>query len=696
VRDAAGEPVAATVVLRAVDEKLYSIAGAEEVDALGALYRAVPDGIRLRYTSHRSPLGDQGGGDTTGGGGDDRSDFRDSLLFTTIETGRDGRGSVSLKLSDDLTSWRISATAITGDLQAGDGTLQIPVGLPFFVDATIAPEYLVADRPTILIRTFGTSLDAGDDVSVTVEVPSLGLTSEALAGTAFGSIPLTLPALAVGRHEITIRATTGSGAGALSDGVTRTFRVVESRLTGHVSAYAVLDAPGSVQGGTGLTTVVISDATGGRHLPLLLDLAAGGSSRLDSSLAAAMAASLLGERYGLSPDAIPPVEFAADRYQTGVGGLALLPYAASSLELSSLAAIADANRFDVRRLGQYLAGIAESADETRERRIVALAGLAAIGRPVLPELRTAAADPELTIRERIHVAIGAARIGDLATARSIAGDLIAEHGEQLGDRIRLAVGPAAADVTNATALMAVLTASIGDPRAPSFWAYVEANPSRETTHDLHGAAYAAATLAWLDVEPVSFAWTLGAERTVVDLEPGQAHALVLTPAQVAELRIEPVDGSIGVATSWREPMEAGDFETDPDLTIVRTVTPSGRIGSDQLVQVNLQVTFGPRAPDDCHQVTDLVPSGLVAVGDVAAWLDPDNEEPQTDIVAPYFQGNQIVRFCAGPGSTSRVIDLRYYARVITPGSYAWEPAVIDSRSVPGGADLTPAATIEIR
>ena len=40
--------------------------------------------------------------------------------------------------------------------------------------------------------------------------------------------------------------------------------------------------------------------------------------------------------------------------------------------------------------------------------------------------------------------------------------------------------------------------------------------------------------------------------------------------------------------------------------------------------------------------------------------------------------------------------LRYYARVVTPGTYAWEPAVAESRSQDGRASLTPARKIVIR
>ena len=69
-KDRDGTPVPATVVLRAVDEKLFEMGGAEATDALNELYRDVGSGVFLTYRSHKEPDGRPGGGDT-GGGGDD-------------------------------------------------------------------------------------------------------------------------------------------------------------------------------------------------------------------------------------------------------------------------------------------------------------------------------------------------------------------------------------------------------------------------------------------------------------------------------------------------------------------------------------------------------------------------------------------------------------------------------------------------
>ncbi len=698
-RDAAGKPVASTVILQAVDEKLFQIGAAADADPLQELYSSVSNGIQVRYASHlaqRQRIGE--GGDTTGGGGDDRYDFRDALLFKAIDTGPDGRATTTFHVSDDLTSWRVSAAAITADLQAGSTSIQIPVGLPFFADASIAPEYLVGDRPSIQIRAYGAALAPGSDVRISVESPSLGLAPVAISAKAFENVTVPLQRLTIGRHRLTVTARSGSGASVMTDRLTRTFTVIESRLQRTMTAHVDLPAAGPLSGGEGLTTVLVSDASAGRYLPLLLDVAAGDGARLERALAAAVATSLVNERYGAN-DGIGTVgDFDGDRYQTPDGGIAPVPYASSDLELSSLVAIVAPDRFEAGRLREFLDGVLANPKETRERQMYALAGLAALGAPVLPEIRAAVADHDLTVRERLIIGLGAAAIGDGASARSIAGSLLESYGEELGEHARLRVGESASDITAATRLMALLAASTGDPLAPALWAYVEGNPSREAPHELHAVAFVSRQLDRLPVQPASFAYALDGKRTVVELEAGETLQLLVTATQRAGLTLERIAGEIGVTTSWQEPVAAASFERDPDLKIRRTRTPSGTIKTGDLVRIDMTVTFGPKAPAGCHQVSELVPSGLIAVGIHGAWPIDNGEgaAPAADVSMPYAQTGQRVMFCAEPTARQRTVRLRYYARVITPGTYVWEPAIVESRTGADRAALTSTDTVAIR
>lgn len=696
--DRDGRPVAASVVLQAVDAKLFAIGAAADADPLTELYASMGSGVRTRLASHLLQRLQRGeGGDTAGGDGDERVDFRDALLFKVVETREDGRAQTTFRLSDDLTAWRVSGAAVTADLEAGSQSIEVPVGLPFFVDASIAPEYLSGDRPSIQVRAYGSALATDADVRITVASDSLGLASTTVRANAFATVTVPLPRLSPGVHTVTISAVTGTGSTVLRDQLTRSFSVIASRLERTKTAYVDGIAAGPIPGGSGLTTVVVSDASAGRYLPMLLDIAAGEGARLERTLGAAMASSLLARRYG-APDGVrESIDFDGDRYQTELGAVAPLPYSSSDLDLTSLVAIVAPGEFRADGLREYLEVVRDAPKSTREQRMYALAGLAGLGVPVLPQIQVAAADQRLTIREQLMLGLGAAAIGDAATARAIAARLWAAHGERLGDEARLRVGDSAADITDATARMAVLAAATGDPLAPALWAYVAANPSTDVPYELLGVAYVDRLIDRLPVEPGTFAYTIDGKRTVIELDTGETFQLTLTAAQRASLRLEAIEGSIGLATTWREPVAASTLGRDPDVTIRRARTPAALVGAADLVRIDLTVRFGPKAPGVCHQVTEPVPSGLIPIGPMTGspYLDDEGDIPP-DVTSPFTVVGQRVMFCAEPTKKQRTVRLRYYARVITPGTYVWEPAVVESRTAPDRAALTPKAAVRIR
>ena len=298
----------------------------------------------------------------------------------------------------------------------------------------------------------------------------------------------------------------------------------------------------------------------------------------------------------------------------------------------------------------------------------------------------------------IESALNAAnQIGDAATARAIVASLWANHGEAVGDLARLRAGDSTDDITEATSLMAVLAAATGDTRAPALWAYVEGNPSETEPYELFAAAYVGNLIDRLPVQPASFAYLINGQRTVVELGTGETFQLMLTEAQRASLSMETIGGSIGMATTWREPVGASSLKRDPDVTIVRSRTPTA-IRSSDLVRIDLIVTFGPKAPAGCHLVSELVPSGLIAMGRMEAWPNEaeDGRTPSVGITSPFSVVGQRVMFCAEPTKKHRTVRLRYYARVISPGRYEWEPAIVESRTDPGRAAMTKRTAIAIR
>jgi uncharacterized protein YfaS (alpha-2-macroglobulin family) len=155
VTNQAGTPVSAEVSLAMVDEAIFALSD----DLSGAIFdgfyyeranivRTFDSLALIRY------LGGGGGG---GGGdmvGNPRSDFPDTAeWFPILHTDYKGEAQVTVTLPDSLTSWRLTAKAVTADTQVGET----------FTNFTTKQDIVV--RP-ILPRT----LTAGDQVNLSAIV----------------------------------------------------------------------------------------------------------------------------------------------------------------------------------------------------------------------------------------------------------------------------------------------------------------------------------------------------------------------------------------------------------------------------------------------------------------------------------------------------------------------------------------------
>jgi hypothetical protein len=699
-----GKPVAATVVVQAVDEKLYAMGGAFVPRPLEDLYRRVDSGIVRLTATHQVPTtsGPEGEGGSAGGGGP-RSDFKDTLLFRELTTDASGRATVTVRLSDDLTSWHVTASAVTIGLAAGAGELLVPVGLPFFVEATIADTYLVTDRPVIALRAYGDALRVGDAVEFTVQSTSLGLAPTRVTGKAFEAVGVELPSLSLGNRSIDVTAqamTRKDAAGELlSDRLIRSFAVVTSRLTVARTAYGLVsDGLPAVPPGPGLATYTFSDAGRGRFLPVLLGLAEPGGARLDRSLGQAIARQLLSADFGRDAASLPPFDFDPGRYMVGVtydeaenatAGAALLPYGGVDPWLAARVALLAPNTLDAGGLRQALTAIHDDPSTQRDLAIATLAALAALGEPIIDDLREASAAADLSPMERIYLALGFEALGDDARAVEIERELLTHDGERLGEWVRLRVGDLDATVA-ATALLSVVAAGLGDPVATGLAGYVVSNPGKETTLALELAAYAARGLERTPAGAASFAYTVDGKRSVVLLEPGNAFTMSLTADQRSGLSAEPISGQVALAVQSRVTVEPGTLRPYAGLTLTRAVPAT--LPADRLVVVDLTATFAEGAPENgCYDVMELVPSGLapLAIGSGG----PDGE---TGVIWPSSVIGQAVTFCASNDArTAHTARMRYMARIVNTGTFTWEPAIMQLAGAPEMLALATAGTTTI-
>jgi hypothetical protein len=694
-----GAAVPAEVVISAVDEAIFRVPGYYDYqgDILDGLYQYVSAGVIDTYApsyTNVETIGIPGpntgggtiGGPDTGPGAAPRSDFRDLATFRTVRTGADGRATTTFALPDNITSWRVTSRAVTAGLYAGSSVTAIPVGLPFFVDVTASDEYLTADRPVISLRAFGRALHAGDAVEYRVSVPSLGVQGATVSGVAFQRAEYTLPELAEGEHAITVEA----HAAGLDDAVVRTVTVVRSRLRRAESRFYAL-APGTALEGSSdaRTRVVFTDHNRGRYFSDLLRFAWPSGDRVDQMLARELARDLLRQNFADGPG-IEESSFDATLYQTDRGGIALFPYADDDLVLSARVASIAPDRFGRNGLARYFQAVLDDPDETRERSIVALFGLASLGEPVLPSIERIAAVPDLSTRERLYVGLAALAAGDDAAAHDQYAQVMLAYGEHRDPYVRVRVGVDQDDILEATALAADLAAGLGDPLAPQLHAYTVDNATTDQLVELDQISYLERAIPRLPSEPVRFSYVLRGRRYEQELSAGRSFALSLTPAELAALDPRTIAGDVGIATSFDAPFDSASARVDSDIAVSRTIDAGsdGVVSDGEIVAVRLDYTLAPQALDGCYQITDLVPSGLRAVTNSSRTWD------YMEAISPYEVEGQRVKFCVYRADRYR--PAVYFARVVNKGSYLAEPAIIQSQRSAQSLNLTLSSRVEIR
>ena len=367
-----------------------------------------------------------------------------------------------------------------------------------------------------------------------------------------------------------------------------------------------------------------------------------------------------------------------------------MPYGGGDPWLTTRVAIADPLAASARDLRPVLEAIRDDFSLPRDLRVAAVAGLASLGVPVFGDVAALRAETDLTTFESIHLGIAAAALGDETTARAIEHDLAAAHGQRLGPWVRIFASSNRDDVAEMTALFALLAARVGDPLAPAMLEYVQSHPSAETSHALEAAATISALLERTPASATSFAYTVDGKRIVVDLAPGEATTIALTAAQRATLVLEPIRGKVGVAVSWREVADIGSLSLDPTIQLSRTAPTTAP--ASRLVTVNLLAKFTGEALDaGCYAVTEQVPSGLIPLAGAIG------QDTDTSIIWPGEVVGQQVTFCIPHGELSNPTsaNLRYMARVVSTGTFTWEPALMTIDGVPEVVTVTGTTMVRI-
>lgn len=146
-RDAAGRPAPAEVAVGVVDESIYQLRPDGTPDPHDVFYGRRANAVT---TVVSFPTLYYGGADK-GGRDEVRKDFRDVAFWApAVQTGADGRASVSFRWPDNLTTWRATARGATDATLVGDTLVKMLVTKEL-VSRLAVPRRFVAGDEAVLV-----------------------------------------------------------------------------------------------------------------------------------------------------------------------------------------------------------------------------------------------------------------------------------------------------------------------------------------------------------------------------------------------------------------------------------------------------------------------------------------------------------------------------------------------------------------
>ncbi len=167
--DSDGRPVPADLSLGVVDESIYALR-ADDTNLKKSFYPMRQDSVRTNYSFEEIYLD---GGDKAGLNIPVRTKFLDTASWQpSIETDANGIAHTSIKLPDNLTSWRATAVGVSDSTQIGMTRVNFRARKPLSVRLEL-PSFLVqqdSQKVTVIVTN-----DTGQDAQVNVRFDAKGV-----------------------------------------------------------------------------------------------------------------------------------------------------------------------------------------------------------------------------------------------------------------------------------------------------------------------------------------------------------------------------------------------------------------------------------------------------------------------------------------------------------------------------------------
>ncbi len=674
VTDAEGKPIGSEVLISVVDESALAISD-NPADPLGEIYDAVfwPTVERhVSYIEHNINGSMEGGEGGEGGGDGFRSDFRDNPAFETVKTDKSGKASISFKLADSVTEWRVTAVALSDGLKAGTARQQVKATLPFFANVLYTDRYMVGDELSVALRGFGADVATSDTVSFAAELTGEGVaeTRSASAGGYEYAYMNFGKAEKAGTYTLAVSAKCKD----MTDALKITFEVVED--VAEVSVTKPVD-PAALSSIVPLRSPVLltfMQDESAVYYGALSKLAGGASGRSDRIAAAWAAQNKLAE---LLPELYTKAE--APELPMADGGVRLLSYSAASAETTAKLALAAPELLNRSITVSYFYNIIDNEYSPSVDVTAAYLGLAALKEPVLYDLKRLLAAPDgLDLKEQYMLMAALSAIGDDWGAKAIYEQLVVPKLKTTDSYVYVSE-ETRDDNVELTALALVTAARADKETARGMARYLSDNEGSTVICDLELLAYLNRT-AQPKGDEIKLTGSVDGTAVEVPLTRGIGY-LSLTKRQLDTASFTLPEGVSVSATYADRPQgtATGEFVVTKRIWSLY----GGEVGQGDLAVVEIDVAGKGTSVDGTYEITETLPAGMRFIK-----LQTPDYNRNANWYVTGLEGQKITfaLWINDPkGFTGTLPSITYTARAVLPGEFIL-PSTTVSRT--GGGDIS--------
>lgn len=624
-KDEKNRPCVADVNISVVDEAYFAVFG-KYVYTLMEIYQPVCDsGLRFSYISNIDlSLQDDGDAEMGGGGGSGetfRDEFKDTNIFKTITTDKNGNATMKFKLADNLTSWRITYQAVSDELYAGSGTKNIAVSLPFYVDLIIGKEHLKEDKIYASLRVFGTETKESEQVNYKVVVKNKE-TGKELEYTETGIVGeytnVFLDNLKEGQYEIYAYA----DSKGKKDGIKEEFKVVDSTIYFNNTDYYKLTDSTVLDKVYSNPIITLFNESTSDFYNSLNNIYSNYGRRIDQTVCSLIATKYINgyfntDLYFNEEELLQEIE----KYESEYGGFSLLPYSSADVELTSkLINIID-NDFLNAKTKIYFKNILDSNDEYNINISAALWGLSKYKEPVLLNIYNLLENDNLEMRDKIYLSLALTELGDFKTANKYYKEFIDNNIVKSGDYLYLDTKTNDLDRYELTSLLAVLGVKLQDfENGDKLFKYIYNNPSKYTLSNFEQLIYIM-NRDIMNLQEIKDLFgeitvTIDGKKQIYKLKLFDRESFAVTKDKIKDIKFSNIKGDIACkveALGNKDDLDKNrtdDFSISVSYMLKNSSNKNTNYNQSDIVKVTITPSFSPMIERGEYEVTYVIPSGF--------------------------------------------------------------------------------------